>query len=611
MADDTIVKVFWNRVRSMPDRPAIMYKVGGTYRPVSWKDHGKTVEKVANGLLSLGVHAQDHIAIMSQSRVHWTWADLAILSARAVTVPVYPTLAAQEALFLLNHSDSMGSFVENERQAKKILDSEELPEKLRFIIVMEGPLPPVNSGVRCLTWDELIAAGEKFAAEHADALPSAIEAVAQTDLATIVYTSGTTGIPKGAMLLHSNIYGVLHAMSPLVNLRPDDITLSFLPLSHVYERVGGQFLAIFDGLLMAYAESIESVGQNLNEVRPSVLNGVPRFYEKAYQRVQNEVKNMPKASQYLVRWAFSLARRAELHKNGQQELVKRVLRGELRVADKLVFSRIRSRFGGRLRIMVSGAAPLSEEVQTFFQCMGIQMLEGYGLTETSAPVSCNTPTTNRRGTVGRPLPGIEIKIAADGEIMVKGPSVFGGYYKNNDASEEAFLDGWFLTGDIGEIDPDGYLHIRDRKKDIIITAGGKHVAPQYIENMFKGEQLISNMFVYGDRRKYITALITLSKEGLTGFAKKNQIPFSNVDDLIKNQKIIDEIEALVTKKNEELAGFERIKKYTILDCDFTAEADELTPTFKLKRKVIAEHFKAALDGMYDRSDLELEDSARK
>ena len=212
--------------------------------------------------------------------------------------------------------------------------------------------------MRCLTWDELIAAGEKFATEHPDALPSAIEAVAQSDLATIVYTSGTTGIPKGAMLLHSNIYGVLHAMSPLVNLRPDDITLSFLPLSHVYERVGGQFLAIFDGLLMAYAESIESVGQNLNEVRPSVLNGVPRFYEKAYQRVQNEVKNMPKASQYLVRWAFSLARRAELHKEGQQELIKRVLRGELRVADKLVFSRIRSRFGGRLRIMVSGAAPL-------------------------------------------------------------------------------------------------------------------------------------------------------------------------------------------------------------------------------------------------------------
>ena len=611
MADDTIVKVFWNRVRSMPDRPAIMYKVGGTYRPVSWKDHGKTVEKVATGLLSLGVRTQDHIAIISQSRVHWTWADLAILSARAVTVPVYPTLAAQEALFLLNHSDSKGAFVENERQAKKILDCEEPPEKLSFIIVMEGPLPQGNSKVRCLTWDELIAAGEKFATEHPDALPSAIEAVAQSDLATIVYTSGTTGIPKGAMLLHSNIYGVLHAMSPLVNLRPDDITLSFLPLSHVYERVGGQFLAIFDGLLMAYAESIESVGQNLNEVRPSVLNGVPRFYEKAYQRVQNEVKNMPKASQYLVRWAFSLARRAELHKEGQQELIKRVLRGELRVADKLVFSRIRSRFGGRLRIMVSGAAPLSEEVQTFFQCMGIQMLEGYGLTETSAPVSCNTPTTNRRGTVGRPLPGIEIKIAADGEIMVKGPSVFGGYYKNNDASEEAFLDGWFLTGDIGEIDPDGYLHIRDRKKDIIITAGGKHVAPQYIENMFKGEQLISNMFVYGDRRKYITALITLSKEGLTGFAKKNQIPFSNVDELIKNQKIIDEIEALVTKKNEELASFERIKKYTILDCDFTPEADELTPTFKLKRKVIAEHFKAALDGMYDRSDLELEDSARK
>jgi long-chain acyl-CoA synthetase len=590
----------------MPDRPAIMYKVSGSYRPVLWKDHGHTVELVANGLLSLGINRQDHIAIMSQSRPHWTWADLATLSIGAVTVPVYPTLAGPEALFLFNHSDAVGAFVENERQARKILDTAQAPPKLQFVIVLEGPAPQSQYSVRCITWEELLKLGEAYQAQHADLLPARIEAVSKSDLATIVYTSGTTGVPKGAILLHSNIYGVLHAMSPLVNLKPDDLTLSFLPLSHVYERVGGQFLAIFDGLQMAYAESIESVPQNLMEVRPTVLNGVPRFYEKAYQRIQHEVKNLPKPTQYLIRWAFSLARKANT--DGQQDLVRRVMKGELRVADKVVFSRIRQRFGGRMKIMVSGAAPLSEAVQIFFESLGIIMLEGYGLTETTAPVACNTPETNKRGTVGRPLPGIEVKIAEDGEIMVKGPSVFSGYYKNPEATAEALRDGWFLTGDIGEFDDQGYLRIRDRKKDIIITAGGKHVAPQFIENMFRGEQLISNIVVFGDRRKYITALITLNRDGLKYFAKKNQIPFENVDEIVQHVRVRAEIDALVLKKNEELAGFERIKKYTILDGDFTAENDELTPTFKLKRKVIVQRYKSILDGMYDRADLELEDS---
>ena len=594
----------------MPERPAIMYKTSGSYRPVLWKDHGRTVELVANGLISLGIQPHEHVAVMSSSGPHWTWADLAVLSVGAVTVPIYPTLAALEALFLIKHSDSVAAFVENERQARKLLETAEPAATLRLVVVMHGPVPAGAFTSRCITWDELLKVGERFQAANSDTLAERIQSLDKNDLATIVYTSGTTGIPKGAMLLHTNIYQVCHAMSQWVVFKPDDISLSFLPLSHVYERVGGQMLAIFDGLLMAYAESIESVPQNLMEVRPTVLNGVPRFYEKAYQRIQAEVKNLPKPQQYMIRWALSLARRASQTYNagnGQQELVKRVLRGELRVADKIVFSRIRRRFGGRLRIMVSGAAPLSEEVQTFFECIGMQMVEGYGLTETTAPVACNTPETNKRGSVGRPLPGVEVKIADDGEIVVRGPSVFAGYYKNPEATAEAIRDGWFYTGDIGELDAQGFLHIRDRKKDIIITAGGKHVAPQFIENMFRGEQMISNIVVYGDRRKYITALITLNRDALRHFAKVNQIVCENVDELVHHPKICQEIEELVKRKNEELAQFERIKKYTILETDFTAESDELTPTFKLKRKVITERYKAVLDGMYDKQDLELED----
>lgn len=608
MVDDSIVKVFWNRVKTMPDRPACMYKSAGSYRPVTWKEQGRTVELVAAGLMSLGLERGDHIVIMSQSRPHWTWADLSILSAAAVTVPVYPTLSPPEVLFLFNHSDSVGGFVENERQANKILESSELPPKLKFMVVVDGPVPTGNHSIQLLTWADLLKRGEEYLAAHTNAVMARAESVKKDDLATVVYTSGTTGVPKGVMLLHSNIFGVLQAMSPLVNLKPDDIALSFLPLSHVYERVGGQFLAVFDGLILAYAESIESVPQNLLEVRPTVITGVPRFYEKVYQRIQLEVKKRPKASQYVLNWALSVSRRAHRkNSNGQGSTPSPLLSSELRIADQVVFSRIRHRFGGRLRIMVSGAAPLAEEVRSFFECIGLHILEGYGLTETAAPVACNTPEINFPGSVGRPLPGIEVKIAEDGEILVRGSSVFAGYYKNTEATDEAFVDGWFRTGDIGDFDENGFLHIRDRKKDIIITSGGKHVAPQFIENMFRSEPLVSNIIVYGDRRKYITALITLSRDGMKTAARNLQIPFKSVEELVHHPKIREELDAMVNRKNETLASFERIKKYAVLDGDFTAEADEMTPTFKLKRKVIVERYRSVLDGLYDRQDLELED----
>lgn len=611
MAQDTIIEAFWRRVKETPERPAIYHKIDGEFKPVIWREHGRIVELLAGGLLKNGVNKGDHVAIMSQSRPHWTWADLATLSIGCATVPIYPTLAAPESQFLARHSDAVAAFVENDRQAKKLLDSPEPLERLLLIVVMDGQAPKTTGSVRCISWVDLLKDGEVFLPANPDKLAEHIAQLTPSTLASIVYTSGTTGVPKGVMLLHSNVYSVCKAMSKLVKFEPIDTALSFLPLSHVYERVGGQFLAIYDGLPVAYAESIEAVPQNLVEVKPTVLNGVPRFYEKAYQRIQAEIRRLPKAQQYLIRWALALGKRAAKYADGHDDLVKQIYRHELRVADRLVFSRIRRRFGGRLRMMTSGAAPLSDEVQGFFETIGMHMYEGYGLTETSAPATCNTPDDSRRGTVGRPLPGVELKIAEDGEILVRGPSVFIGYYKNEQATKEALQDGWFMTGDIGEIDSDGYLRIKDRKKDIIITAGGKHIAPQFIENLYRGEALISNIVVFGDRRKYLTALLTLNMDGIKALATAENISFKEPADLIHHPRIRQALEELIQQKNEALASFERIKKFAILQDDFSAENNELTPTFKLKRKVITDKYKSVIDGMYDAVDLELEDGVSK
>jgi long-chain acyl-CoA synthetase len=606
----TIVDVFWERVATMSERPAIMHKVDGKFRPVIWREHGRTVELAAGGLLSLGVKEGEKLAIMSQSRPHWTWADLAGLSTGAVTVPIYPTLASAEAQFLIRHSDAVGIFCENEIQLRKVQEAKDLPETVRFVVLFEGEPKTTDPRFKILSWAELLGDGEIELGKNPDVLPQRIKNLKSSDLATIVYTSGTTGIPKGAMLLHSNIMAVCEAMHILVGLNENDLALSFLPLSHVYERVGGQFISVYEGLVVAYAESIEQVPKNMVEVRPTVLNGVPRFYEKAYQRIQVEIRKLPKPQQYLIRWAMALGKRALRYKKAAQlkhedHIVNQILKAELRVADRLVFSRIRRRFGGRLRVMVSGAAPLSGNVQEFFEIIGLNIVEGYGLTETSAPVACNIPDDNHPGTVGKPMPGVEVKIAEDGEILVKGPSIFAGYYKNEEATKAALSDGWFSTGDIGEIDATGRLKIKDRKKDIIITSNGKHVAPQYIENLFKGEHLISHILVYGDKRKYVSALITLNTDGLRAFAEQHGLPLGDLDALSQHPKVREEVEAVVQRKNEPLANFERIKKFVILERDFTVENDELTPTFKVKRKIITEKYKKLLDSCYEAEDIEV------
>ncbi len=607
MKQETVIHVFWERVEQTPHRPAILHKVTGEYRPVVWGECGRIVKFIAAGLLKHGVKSGDKVAILSNSRSQWSWADIAILSAQGVTVPIYPTLTAGEVDYLLKHSEATAIFLENARQLQKVIAAgEKLSEDLRFAVLMEGE-PPEDCPIKVMSWEEFAREGQSYLEQHPDSVKERIDAILAGDVATIVYTSGTTGIPKGVMLLHRNIYFVCQTISLNVGFHPDDIALSFLPLSHIFERVGGQFLCIYEGMLMAYAEAMETVPQNMMEVRPTIMNAVPRFYEKAYNRITAEVRKMPQAQQYLVRWALSLGRRAAKFKEQSSEneldVVHNIYKTELRVADRIVFSRIRRRFGGRLRFLVSGAAPLSPEVQSFFECIGLPIIEGYGLTETAAPVACNKPTDVRKGTVGKPLPGLEVKIAEDGEILVKGPSIFAGYYKNPEATAEALTaDGWFRTGDIGEIDSEGYLRIKDRKKDIIITSGGKHVAPQFIENLFAGERLVSRILAYGDKRRFISALLTLNPDGAQQFAQQHGISFSSVEELAHHPLVLAEVQAIINRKNERLASFEQIKKHIVLENDFSIEADELTPTLKMKRKFIVEKYQKVLDELYSEED---------
>jgi len=614
LSENNIVQAFWQRALSSAEKPAIMRRVSGAYRTIIWREHAKIVELAAGGLLKLGLNKGEMVGIMCQTRAEWTWADIAILSCAGVSVPVYPTLTGVEANYILNNSDSVGLFIENGTLLDKLLAVPNLSKKLRFVVLLDGALAKTDERLKIITWQDLLKDGEVYLPLHPQLLKERLDSIKAEDLCTVVYTSGTTGIPKGVMLLHSNIYAICEAIMKTAEFKDGDLILSFLPLAHVYERVGGQFFAIYSGIKVAYAEALEKVPQNMVEVKPTIINGVPRFYEKAYNRIQSEIRKLPQAQQYLIRWALALGRRAHRYEradDAEKGVAKTIYKAELRVADRIVFSKIRNRFGGRLRIMVSGAAPLADEVHAFFDTIGLKILEGYGLSETTAPATCNRLEDGRNGTVGKPLSGVQIKIAEDGEIMIKGPGVFAGYYNNEKATKEAFRDGWFLTGDIGEIDADGYLSITDRKKDLIITAGGKHVAPQRIENLFRGDSLISQILIYGDRRKFVSAIITLNEQEVYALARSRGIQIKDYKELSQHPVILAAVDAIVASRNSELANFEQVKKYRVLDRDFTIEDNELTPTMKIRRKIVTERYKDILDSFYDAEDVAVESVASK
>lgn len=589
-----LVDLFFSQVEKLGDRIALRRKVAGKWEPITWKQWGGSVERVAAGLRALGVERGQRICILSQNRVEWTFADLGIMSNGAVTVGIYASNLPSEVAYVTGHSEAPYLFVENEEQLNKVIEVRSQLPDLKKIIVFD--MPKGVEGPDIIGMDELISLGEENLEQGRAMARDMRENLKPEDMALIVYTSGTTGPPKGAMLSHHNLLWTATTAAKQMNLTHDDESLSFLPLAHLLEHYVF-FSTLVIGGTINYAESIDKLSQNLGEVRPTIMIGVPRVYEKIYSRIQTMAESKGPFSAKVFRMANKTAREYA-YKHSRHQRIGPVLKAKHAVSDALVYKKLRGIVGGRIKFLGSGGAPLAAEIAEFFYGAGLPIVEAYGMTETTAPATL-TPLDNLKpGTVGTPLPGVDIKIAEDGEILVRGPNVFMGYFKNKQATDESLIEGWMHTGDVGKFDEDGLLVITDRKKDLIITAGGKNIAPQNIENLVKTDSLFSQVVVIGDRRPYCVALITLNEEEVKRIAEEEGLSGKPYENLIESPAIMKRAEAAMAEKNKRLARYEQIKKFKILDHDFSQATGELTPTLKVKRKIVNQKFKDLIDEMY-------------
>jgi len=597
MADDSLAKLFWTRVERSGGRPAQQFKQAGAWRTLTWREVGEVVRELALGLIALGRQAGDTVALLSTSRAEWVQADFAIFSAGCITVPIYPSYPADLVAYVINDSGARTVFVEDAGQLAKVLEARDQIPHLEHIIVMggyEAEQPPKA----VMTWPTLRRMGRDHAEAHKSTLADRVGARGAEDVASIVYTSGTTGPPKGVGQTHGNHLAALAASEEATPVEEGWVHLLFLPLAHSFARLES-FLGVAHGLTTAFAEHLDKLRDNLPEVRPHFICSVPRVFEKVYAGVLATAQEGSPAKRKIFGWAVAVGRDVSRHQQRGQP-VPFGLEMKRRLAHALVFSKLHARLGGRLQWAVSGGAPLSRDIAEFFHAAGILLLEGYGLTETCPALTFNRPGRFKFGSVGQALTGVTLKIAADGEILARGGNVATrGYHKQPEATREVFEpDGWFHTGDIGRIDEDGFLFITDRKKDLIVTAGGMNIAPQNIENLLKADPFISQVMVHGDRRPYPVALITLNPDELGKFAREQGVLTTDPGALVRHPKIVERVSRTVEEKNTTLQSYAKIKKFTILPADFTMEGGELTPTLKLKRRVVAEKYRQELEALY-------------
>ncbi len=593
----TLAQVLVNTLSSFPKDGLLLYKKEGSYVPISTREFGDRVKFLCLGLHSLGLGRGDKLCLLAENRPEWIMADFATLCAGGLTVPIYTTLVAEQIEFIIQDSDAMIVVVSNADQWRKIESIRGRLAKVRHYIVMDGEAP-----AGAITLEQLIEAGKRAAEASPGFFEELVGRVKPDDEASLIYTSGTTGLPKGVILTHDNFLSNMKTVRQIIEFTERDVCLSFLPLSHVLERMV-TFTYIFAGCTVAYAESVETVAQNLLEVRPTIMVSVPRVFEKIYAKVMDQVLVSPSLRRKIFFWALNVGRAFGARKLAGTP-IPAGLRIRRKIAHRLVFSKIIARTGGRVRFFVSGGAPLSKEIAEFFYALGLVVLEGYGLTETSPVLSVNTFEDLRFGTVGKTIPGVDIKIAADGEILARGPNIMKGYYKKDAETREVLEGGWFHTGDIGHFDEDGFLVITDRKKDLIVTSGGKNIAPQPIENLLKLSPYISNAVVIGDRKRFVSALIVPVIEKLEEYAKGRQIPYNGFDELVRDRRIVDFLKSEVDRVTPLLASYERIKKIAVLGRDFEVGKDEITPTLKVKRASIEDRYQDLIDAMYqeDSSD---------
>ena len=577
------------------DRVAYRYKSGGTWHDVTWGEHWAMVRAVAKGLIALGVAKADRVSILGQTRLEWVQADFGIGACGAVTVGIYPSNLGPDCAYIVNHSESAVIFVEDQEQLDKLMEvRSEIPRVTHFIR-FDGPGDPANNVV---SWKEFLGEGASVTDEQLEQRAGEIQ---PDDLASLVYTSGTTGVPKGAMITHGNLLATSASATGSLYIEPYFVTLLFLPLAHVFARLI-VYVTMRTCVTLAFAESLAVVAANLKEVRPHFIASVPRVFEKVYGKITSDVAEAGGIKEKLFNWAIGVGRQVSALQQANRP-VTGFLKLKHALANKLVFQKIQAALGGRLVYAISGAAPLNKEIGEFFHACGILILEGLGMTENTSFTNVNRFDRNKFGTVGPPGPGIEMKLADDGEILFRGENVMKGYYKSPDETAETIdADGWLHTGDIGEIDEDNYLKITDRKKDLIITAGGKNVAPQRIERILRTSQYISQVVAIGDKRKFIAALVTLDPEAIHTWAEQKGITYADVSELAKNPEVVKLIGREIEEKNDQLASFESVKTFRILPRDLSIEEGELTPTMKTKRKVVLDKYADLVEELYARGD---------
>jgi long-chain acyl-CoA synthetase len=595
----SVVEMFHHRVDASGDADAMYGRRGEAWYTLSWREVGAQARKVACGLLSLGVEKAQRCAILSITRPEWVTIDMGILAAGGATTTIYPSNTAEESAYIVNDSEAVVCFAENPEQAGKLASVRAEMPSLRQVVLIDGDPGAVAGGAGWVTTlAELMAQGAAWDAAHPGRIQEVAAAVGPDDLATLIYTSGTTGKPKGVMLTHDNWVFEAEAIAQIALLEPEDKQFLFLPLAHSFAKVL-EVAMVGIGTPTAIDGSIDDLVANVGATRPTVLAAVPRVFEKVYNRVVAGAKEAGGLKYKIFLWALGVGRRVSaLRQRGQEP--GGLLALQNRIADKLVFSKLKARFGGRIRYFVSGGAPLSREIAEFFHAAGMLVLEGYGLTESSAASFVNRRDRFKFGTVGPPLPGVGVEIAGDGEILIGGRGVMRGYYQRPEDTAEA-LDarGWLHTGDIGVLDEDGFLRITDRKKDIIVTAGGKNVAPQNVENLIKASTgFVSQVVMLGDKRPYCVALVTINEETVGKWAAEQGLAYSGYADLAAKPEVHDLIWGEVDKVNSRLASYESIKKIALLPADFSQETGELTPKMSVKRKVVQDRYRDLLEGMY-------------
>jgi long-chain acyl-CoA synthetase len=577
------------------DRPVLKHKLDKQWIGITYPQLKEETETLALGLASLGVKRGDKVAIISENRPEWAYSDLAILGLGAIDVPLYPSLTSDHIEYILNNSESVGVILSNKLQLNKIIKVRSNLKYIKFIIVLNEK-DALTGDPQVYTLGNIQGRGKIFRQENPYYFKENIRLCRENDLCTIIYTSGTTGEPKGVMLTHKNIVSNIMDALKCFDMRTTDVFLSFLPLCHIFERMAGYYTALSSGATIAYAQTIDTVAQDMVDIKPTLITSVPRLFERIYSKIIKNVESQPAKKQKIFYWAIETGRKyRSAIKTGNVPINLRIKNS---LADKLVFKKLRARTGGNLRFFISGGAALPRELGEFFEAVGILVLEGYGLTESSPVIAVNVVDNYKFGTVGKPFPSVKVKIASDGEILAKGDNIMQGYYKLKKETEETIKDGWLHTGDIGVFDAEGFLLITDRKKHLFKTSGGKYIAPTPIENLFLSSMYIDQFVLIGDRRMFLSALIVPDFDALKEYADSHNIPYTNNDELIENKDIYDLMEKELAKFQKNLSNFERIRKFALLEKPFSLESGEMTPSLKLKRKVIEERYRDLIEEMY-------------